>query len=164
MKVKVELKHLRIAPRKVRLVADLVRGKKVDKAQAILKFTIKRGADKILKLLNSAIANAKNSFELDSTNLYISKITVDGGPMLKRWRARSRGMAAPIEKRTSHITIILDEINPSKKVKKVVQAKKTVEASVKEVKAEKPKLRPVVEKIKPKEIKGLKRFFRRKSI
>jgi len=164
MKVKVELKYLRIAPRKVRLVADLIRRKKVEKAQTILKFTIKRGADKVLKLLNSAVTSAKNNFELDPTNLYISKITVDGGPMLKRWRARSRGMAAPIEKRTSHITVVLDEITPGKKVKKVEIVKKTVEAPVKETKIEKPKLRPVIEKIKPKETKGLKRFFRRKSV
>jgi len=166
MKIKVELKHLRIAPRKVRLVADLVRGKRVDKAQAILKFTIKRGADKILKLLNSAIANAKNSFELDSANLYISKITVDGGPMLKRWRARSRGMAARIEKRTSHITLVLDEITPSEKIKKVEKKVEEVIEKPVSVKAtaDKPKLRPVIEKPKPKEVKGLKRFFRRKSV
>lgn len=104
-----KLRHLRIAPRKVRLVADLVRGKRADSAQNILNFTKNRSAKIILKLLNQALANAKNNLKMDDQNLFISKITVDGGPILKRFRPRARGSAYSIHKKTSHITIILDE-------------------------------------------------------
>ena len=104
MAITAKLNYLRIAPRKVRLVADLVRGKKFQDAEAILRFTIKRGAEPILKLLKSAGANAKNS-----EGLYISKITVDEGPKLKRWRARSRGQSYRIQKKTSHINLELDK-------------------------------------------------------
>jgi len=162
MKVRSELKYLRIAPRKVRLVIDLIRRKKVEEAQAILKFAVKKGMEPVAKLLNTAIADAKNNFQLDPANLYISEIKVDGGPILKRWRARSRGMAAPIQKRTSHVTIILDEVVEGKKIKK--QEVKEVE---KIEKIEKPEIkRPEIKKVdKPKnEAKGLRRIFRRKSI
>lgn len=112
-----KLRYLRIAPRKVRLVADLIRGKSVEEAQTILNFTVKRAAQPLLKLLKSAIANAKNNFQLEEANLYISKILVDEGPKYKRWMPRARGRASLIQKKTSHITLILDEIN--KKPKKV---------------------------------------------
>ncbi len=108
MSTTVKLRHLRIAPRKVRLVADLIRGKSVEEARVILQFTVKRAAPPVLKLLNSAIASAKQK-NLDPSRLYISKITVDEGPKLKRWRARARGQAYEIQKKTSHITLILDE-------------------------------------------------------
>lgn len=103
-----KLQYLRIAPRKVRLVADLIRGKDTAKAQSILKFTSKRPAKAMLKLLNSAIANAKNNFKLDPDNLHIVKITVDEGPKYKRSMPRARGQAYEIQKKTSHITIVLD--------------------------------------------------------
>lgn len=110
MPVTAKLRYLRIAPRKVRLVADLIREKRVEEAQKILSFTIKKSSEPILKLLNSAIANAKHNFRLQESNLYIAKITVDGGPMHKRWMPRARGQAYEIQKKTSHITLILDEI------------------------------------------------------
>ena len=110
MKVKAKLRYLRIAPRKVKLVADLILGKKVDKAKDILKFTTKRAAKPILKLLNSAIANAKHNSKLDEKNLFVAEIRVDEGPRYKRWMPRARGRASRILKRTSHITIVLDEI------------------------------------------------------
>ena len=103
------LKYLRIAPRKVRMVADLIRGKNVQEAEQILNIVVKRASKPLLKLLKSARANAKNNFHLDETNLYVSKITVDEGPKLKRWRARSRGQAYEIQKKTSHITLVLSE-------------------------------------------------------
>ena len=118
MEVKAKLNYLRIAPRKIRLVADMIRRKKVEEAQIILGFAKKRGARPLLKLLNSALANAKNNFQLDADNLYISKITVDEGPKLKRWMPRARGRASEIQKKTSHITLILNEIKPSSKKKK----------------------------------------------
>jgi len=120
MSVIAKLNYLRIAPRKVRQVSDLIRGKSVEEAQNILNFLTKKSALPLLKLLNSAIANAKNNFQLEESNLYISKITINEGPKLKRWRARARGVAAEIQKKTSHITIVLDEIvKRPKKVKKV---------------------------------------------
>lgn len=120
MQVKAKLNYLRIAPRKVRLVADLIRKKRVETAQAILKFTIKKGAGPLLKLLNSAVANARNNFQIEPDNLYIYKITVDEGPKYKRWMPRARGQASEIQKKTSHIIIILDEIEKKlKKAKKI---------------------------------------------
>ena len=111
MEVTAKLRYLRIAPRKVRLVADLVRGKSVEEATHILNFTRKRAAKPILKLLNSAIANASHNFQLKKENLYISKIVVNEGPKLKRWRPRARGVTYEIQKKTSHITLVLTEMD-----------------------------------------------------
>jgi large subunit ribosomal protein L22 len=110
MAVIAKLKYLRMAPRKVRLVVDLVRGKKAKEAENILSFTTKRAANVVLKLLRQAVANAKNNFRLDESDLYISKIIVNEGPKLKRFMPRARGSAYEIQKKTSHIEIILDEI------------------------------------------------------
>jgi large subunit ribosomal protein L22 len=109
MEVIAKANHIRMSPRKVRLVVDLVRGMDVDKAAAQLRFYRKDAARPVLKLLQSAIANAEHNFKLSSGNLYIAKATVDGGPVLKRWRARAFGRAAGIKKRSSHITIVLSE-------------------------------------------------------
>ena len=117
MVVKASLNNLRIAPRKVRLVADLIRGKRVDFAQAILGVIVKKAAQPISKLLQSAVANAENNFHLDKDNLYISKIMVNEGRKLRRWRARSRGQAFEIQKKTSHIILELKELQKAKKEK-----------------------------------------------
>ncbi|MFA5080469.1 MAG: 50S ribosomal protein L22 [Candidatus Paceibacterota bacterium] len=137
MAFEAKLKHLRIAPRKVRLVADLVRGKKVEEAQAILNFTVKRASLPVLKLLNSALANAKNVAQKDGSSLFISKITVDGGPVLKRILPRAKGKADRMIKRSSHITIVLDErkeevkdIEKSKKVTAKVTDKKSKSVAI----------------------------------
>lgn len=173
MQVKAKLNYLRIAPRKVRLITSLIRKKKAEEAQAILNFTIKKASKPLLNLLNSAIANAKNNLELDPSNLYISKITVDEGRKYKRWMPRSRGRAFQILKKTSNITIVLDEVEPGKKAKKKVEKKveerveKKVEEPVskekKTLEIKKPK--PRIEKAMPKPglIKGIKKMFRRKS-
>lgn len=171
MAVTAKLRYLRIAPRKVRLVADLIRGKNVEKSQTILTFTIKKAASPLLKLLKSAIANAKHNFQLEESNLYISKITVDEGPKYKRWRAQARGRASEIQKKTSHVTLILEEIaKKPKKVKKVKKEKAEekmveLEKPKKEDKApvERPKFRPEKEVVKPKIEKGIRRIFRRKA-
>lgn len=113
MPVIAKLRYLRIAPRKVRLVADLIRKKSVEEAQNILNFTQKRTALPLLKLLKSAIANARHNFGLEEPNLYISKITVDEGPKLKRWMPRARGQTSEIQKKTSHVTLILDYYPPT---------------------------------------------------
>lgn len=107
--ISVKLNNLRISPRKVRLTADLIRGMKVAQARVQLGFLGKRSAEPILKLLNSAIANAKNNFKINEENLFVSKIFVDGGPVLKRHMPRAFGRAAAIMKRTSHITLVLEE-------------------------------------------------------
>ena len=106
---KATAKTVRIAPRKARLVVDLIRGKKVGEAISILKFTPRAGSPIIEKVLNSAIANAEHNYDLDLENLYVSEAYVNEGPTMKRFRPRARGSAAPINKRTSHITIVLSE-------------------------------------------------------
>ena len=108
---KAQLSHLKMAPRKVRLVADLVRGGNVRDAKLQLKFHSKRASGPILKLLNSAVSNAKSIKKEDvkEENLFIKKITVDEGPKLKRFRPVARGRAVEIQKKTSHITLILAE-------------------------------------------------------
>ena len=172
MAVTCKLNYLRISPRKVRLIADTIRRKKVEEAQSVLSFMVKKGAGPLLKLLNSAIASAKNDFKLDSSNLYISKITVDEGPKYKRWRARSRGMASPIQKKTSCITIVLDEIIKGKKVEKEILKKKEEIREIENKKEkEQPSYRPEKparsaggERPRPKEARGIKKFFRRKSV
>lgn len=156
----VKLKYLRIAPRKVRLVADSIRGKRTEEAKDVLRFTLKKGADPLLKLLNSAIANAKNNFQADPNNLYISEILVDEGPKYKRWRPRARGQAYPIQKKTSHIILSLSEIEKGKKVELKKEKKEKIKKE--KIKTIKPKI--FKEQIKPKEIKAKRKFFQRKSI
>jgi len=167
MQVKAELKYLRIAPRKTRLVADLIRRKKIEEAQTILNFAVKKGTLPILKLLNSAVASAKNNFKLEPNNLYISKVTVDEGPKYKRWMPRARGSAYEIQKKTSHITIVLDELVKSKKGEKSQKTKeKPVIEETAEIKKEieKPKFERKIDTLKPKTPGAIKRFFRRKSV
>jgi len=113
--VKAQLKHFRASARKVRLVADLIRGKSVRKASEELKFTTKGTAQVLSKLLKSAQANAKHNFGLDSDALVIKEIKVDDAQTLKRYRPRAFGRAFPIRKRTSHISLVLsDEISKIK--------------------------------------------------
>jgi large subunit ribosomal protein L22 len=108
MEVKAKLRFTRIAPRKARLVADLIRGKKSEDALNILTFTPKAAARIIVKLLKSAIANATQK-KIDVDRLYVKTIAVDQGPTMKRFMPRAMGRATSIRKRTSHITIVLDE-------------------------------------------------------
>ncbi|TSC94367.1 MAG: large subunit ribosomal protein L22 [Parcubacteria group bacterium Licking1014_1] len=124
MDITAKLNNLRTAPRKVRQVIDLVRGKKAIEAQSILLFTTNKSAKQVLKLLNSAIASAHSNFQLGESNLYISKIIADEGPKLKRWHPMSRGRAYPIEKRTSHITLVLSEIDQKNNKKKKTKSRK----------------------------------------
>lgn len=115
MEVRAKLSNLRVAPKKARKVADLVRGKKAEEAVAILSFTINKTATPMLKLLNSAITSAKKDFHLEESSLFVSKITVDEGPKLKRWHPMSRGRAYTILKRSSHIALILSDGKENKK-------------------------------------------------
>lgn len=109
MEAKAIAKHIRISPNKARQVVDLIRGKRADEALAILRFLPKRGAEPIEKCLKSAIANAEHNFELDPDDLYVSKIYVDQGPTLKRYKPRARGRADIMRRRTSHITVVVSE-------------------------------------------------------
>ena len=109
MEAKAVAKYVRIAPRKVRVVMDLIRGKSDADAFAILKFTPKVGAEAIEKVLKSAVANAENNFDMNVDNLYVSSCFVDQGPTMKRIHPRSRGQAFKILKRSSHITVAVDE-------------------------------------------------------
>ena len=103
------LKFARISARKVKIVADLVRGKDVDEALAIMKFTPKASSEVLEKLLKSAIANAENNHDMKHENLYVAEIYANQGPTLKRIRPAAKGSAVRIRKRTSHITVVLKE-------------------------------------------------------
>jgi len=109
LEARASLNYARIAPRKVKIVADAVRGKNVDEALAIIKFTPKASAEILEKLLKSAIANAENNHHMERTKLYISEIYANQGPTLKRILPAAKGSAFRIRKRTSHITIVLRE-------------------------------------------------------
>lgn len=109
MQAKAVAKQIRIAPRKARLVIDLVRGKDVGEAIAILKNTQRAASPIIEKVLNSAVANAEHNYEMEPENLYISEAFVDEGITLKRFRPRAMGRATRINKRTSHITVVVSE-------------------------------------------------------
>lgn len=109
MEVKAIGRHIRMSPQKARLVADMIRGKDVREAISILAFSKKRSAHSIDKILKSAIANAKAKKTIDVDTLYVKTIFIDGGPILKRFMPRAMGRASLIKKRTSHITVVLDE-------------------------------------------------------
>lgn len=172
MTVTAKLNYLRIPPRKVRLVANLIRGKKAEEAQTILNFTVKKAARPLLKLLKSAVANAKHNFQAsDESNLFIAKVIVDEGPKLKRWRARARGVAGRIQKKTSHVTLVLGEITPGTQREKKIRTKKTKTALIPSSQERVEKL-PKVKKgrfqrekrtERPKPARGITKIFKRKA-
>lgn len=110
MESKAKVTYVRIAPRKVQIVLDLIRNQPVDKAMAILKHTPKAACEVLEKLLKSAIANADANYNMDTTRLYVAECYVCPGPTLKRIRPRAQGRAFRINKRTSHITLVLKEM------------------------------------------------------
>ena len=109
MEARAYLRHLRIAPRKVQIVLDLIRNQPADKAMAILKHTPKSASEPLQKLLNSAMANAENNHNMDKNSLYVAECFVCPGPTLKRIRPRAQGRAFHVLKRTSHVTMVLKE-------------------------------------------------------
>ena len=109
MEAKAFLRYVRISPRKVGIVCDLIRGKSVAQATAILMSTPKSASEPLMKLLKSAAANAENNHGMDPEKLYVSECFATGGPILKRIRPRARGRANRINKRTSHVTIAVKE-------------------------------------------------------
>ena len=125
-----------MAPRKARLMATVIKGLSVNDAQAQLAVNPKRASEPVLKLLQSAIANAVNNAKMDASKLIVKEIRVDGGPMLKRWLPRAQGRATPIQKKSSHITIVLEEVENAK-APRFTMAKKADRVTV--AKAEKIK-------------------------
>jgi large subunit ribosomal protein L22 len=109
MQAKAIARQVRVAPRKARLVVDLIRGKHVGEAFAILRNTPKTASPIVEKVLKSAVANAEHNYELEADNLVVEKVFVDEGATMKRFRPRAMGRASRINKRTSHITIIVSE-------------------------------------------------------
>ncbi len=109
MEARAIAKYVRISPLKVNFICNEIRGKQVDEALSILKFTPKRGARYLEKVLNSAIANAENNLGLDRDDLYVSEAYANDGPRMKRFRPKAKGMAYPIVKRSSHIGVVVEE-------------------------------------------------------
>ena len=109
MEARAVAKYIRVSPRKVRLIMDELRGKKVEEALNVLTFAPQKSARLVKKLINSAVANAGENSQIDVDTLYIKRLYADEGPTLKRFRPRAMGRASRIRKRTSHLTVILDE-------------------------------------------------------
>lgn len=128
MEIKASAKNVRMSARKIRLVIDAVRGLSLEKALEQLKFINKLAAKSVVKLVDSAIANAVNNFELDRDNLYIKEIKADEGATAYRWMPRAHGRATPLRKKTSHISIVLAEVKDSGKKE---AKKQSIEAPVK---------------------------------
>jgi len=168
MEVKASLKHLRMSPRKIRLVIDVIRGMAVATALDQLKFINKKATGPIAKLILSAIANAENTYNLERDNLYIKEIRSDEGVMLKRWMPRAHGRATSIRKRGCHLSLVLAEIKASgQKEKKVVKIADPVKLEKLSQESDKKlgKLAPKAEKDKAKKtpIAEKAKIFRRKS-
>ncbi len=169
MKVEPKLKYFRASPRKMRLIADLIRGRLVEDAESVLRFAEKKSAKPILKLLSSAVANADHNFNLKKDKLYIKEIRVDEGPTLKRFMPRARGSVSPIHKKTSHVTIGLAQYGEEEigrkgkktKIKKIQSEEKPKEKITKEAEKEIPWKKEAPRKLQ-REKKG--KMFRRKSI
>lgn len=133
MEVKVQLRQLRIAPRKVKLIANLVRGLSVTKAEHQLRYTKRAAGLPVLKLLMSGVAAAEQQYKVGKAQLYLKSITVGDGITLKRWMPRAQGRATPIRKRASHVVIVLTDKPVVKKTKKTTKksAAKTVKQDTK---------------------------------
>ena len=159
MNVKATAKYIHMSPRKVRLVVDLVRGLGIEEARRQLMFSPKAAAKPVLKVLNSAVANAENNFSMDTTNFVVSEAFVNEGPTFHRFRPRAHGRAAAIRKRMSHITVEVGEVSEAgttsktSSVKEVEQVKEKLEkkpakktAKKKAVKKKAPAKKPAAKK------------------
>ena len=172
MKISAELNYLRISPRKVRAVAGTIRGKSVPAAERALRFISRSTSGPVMKLLKSAVANAKNNFQVVSPEtLVVSEITVNEGPTIKRRRPRAMGRAFPIRKRTSHLRIVLESSGAA--VKKKIPTKAAIDMAgaqgkVSEKEESKIGLERQAFRAKPKTATKttdfVRRMFRRKAI
>lgn len=169
-----KLKYLKISPRKVRLVADLMRGLSANEAEARLSLLPNRAAEPLLKLLRSAMADAERNQKINPEKLWLKEIRVDQGPRMKRWRTRARGSSSLIEKKSSHIFLVLEEsekepeqefkfIPKPKKIKEEKKRKITREENIKSREREiQPKKSEFHKELK--KFDFLKRIFKRKAI
>jgi large subunit ribosomal protein L22 len=141
--VRAQAKYVRMSPRKARLVAQHIRGRSVPEARAVLAFTAREAAGELEKVLQSAVSNAEANHGIPEDRLYIAHAYVDGGPVMKRWRARARGRVARIRKRTCHITVRLAE-----RPEPIVAAPEPqqAEAAAEETPKPKPKRKPAAKK------------------
>ena len=166
--VKAQLNNLRMAPRKVRAIVNLVKGKNVNDAISQLEYFVRRPSEPMKKLLNSAVANAENNFSMVKDNLYIKEFIVNEGVKLKRFRAKGFGRAESIQKKTSHVKVVLGERTPGLRTERKTKAKKeTAEETTKETKTYETKRPEVKREIGAK--KGIlgnlgKRLFQRKAV
>jgi large subunit ribosomal protein L22 len=161
---KAKLSYLRMAPRKVRSVGDLIKGLPANEAEAQLLMQTRRPSKPLLKLLRSAIANAKNNGVSDLQHLYVVNVRVDGGPMLKRMLPRARGSASPIQKKMSHVMLTLGVNEKLKSRFTIVPPKKKKAAPLEEAKkrtAKKRSVAPVQEGGEPKKSDGKNAFWKR---
>lgn len=155
--------YIRLSPKKARQIADIIRGKNAHEAEVMLKLMPQKSAREIKKVLSSAMANAENNFNLEKNELVISKIMIDGGPVLKRWQPRAKGAAFEIKKRTSHISVIVSGDVKSKKA----ETKKTEEVAEKEtteehkIEIEKPEFLKKEQAAQKVDVKN--KIFRRKT-
>lgn len=168
-----KLNYLKIAPRKVRLAATVLKGLSVNEAQAQLLLNPQRANVALLKLLRCAADNAKNNAKLNPENLFVKEIRVDGGPMLKRFLPRAMGRATPLQKKSSHITLILEELEKSKQPRfKIVKPERIskrekaqmVKETKKEKEIEKPKAPERELRRAPEKLGFMRRIFRRKAV
>lgn len=173
MEVTAKLKYLRLTPRKVRAVLDVIRGLDVVSAEAQLNHLPKRASKIVLKLLNSAVSNALNRYAVKKEDLFIKEIFADEGPTLYRWFPKAFGRATPIRKRSSHLTIVLSskkEAPPKEKIKEEIKKEEIKKEEVKEelsktYKKREKEIKKSKEDLKLKRREGfIKRFFRRKTI
>lgn len=165
VKETVKLNYLHIAPRKVRLLANVIKGLPVNEAEAQLYLRPQRASKPLLKLLRSAVANAKNNQKADTDKLVVDQIWVDGGPVFKRFLPRAMGRATPILKKTSHITLVLKESGKKFEPKFNIVVEQPKVKKEKKVKKAMPKAEIKKEAVKLKEKVGfLRRIFRRKSV
>ncbi len=168
--ISAKLKYLKITPRKTRSIADVIRGLPVEEAKTQLMFSPRRAATALLKLLDSAVANAEHNYQLNVSKLYIKEIRVDQGPKFKRWTPRARGSVAPIEKKSSHVALILG-VSPEAAASKYVFEKKKKKTAVKPSKEktkekidEKKETESGIKQRKFKKPGFFRQVFRRKSI
>jgi large subunit ribosomal protein L22 len=139
--VRAQAKYVRMSPRKARLVAEHIRGRSVPEARAVLRFTSREAAGELEKVLQSAVSNAEANHGIAEDRLYVSAAYVDGGPVMKRWRARARGRVARIRKRTCHITVRLTE-----RPEPIVAAAPVPAAEAAAEETPKPKRKPAAKK------------------
>lgn len=171
MEIKAKLNNLRLAPRKVRAVSNLIKGKNVIDALGQLDVMAKRPSLPVLKLLKSAISNAENTYNMVKENLYVKSIRVDEGVKLKRFKAKGFGRVSPLEKKASHISLILEErvvgmkmAQPLEKKIKVEQTSKTEEKIIKKSIQDKPEIKTELGKREGVFGNIGKKIFRRKVI